>query len=38
MGRLAGLVPRERWSDWHRAPFTADSDMHISVWQKPAAG
>jgi SAM-dependent methyltransferase len=36
MGRLAGLVLRERWSDWHRTPFTADSETHISVWQKPA--
>jgi SAM-dependent methyltransferase len=36
MARLAGLVPRERWTDWHRTPFTTDSETHISVWQKPA--
>jgi trans-aconitate methyltransferase len=36
MARLAGLTLRERWSDWHRAPFTSDSRQHISVWEKPA--
>jgi hypothetical protein len=25
---------RERWSDWNRAPFTNDSTMHVSVWEK----
>jgi hypothetical protein len=37
MGRLAGLVLRERWSDWDRSPFTSDSRMHISVWEKTVA-
>jgi hypothetical protein len=23
---------RERWADWRRAPFTADSRSHVSVW------
>jgi hypothetical protein len=36
MARLAGLARRERWSDWHRAPFTSESRSHVSVWQKPA--
>jgi trans-aconitate methyltransferase len=36
MARLAGLTLRERWSDWHREPFTSDSRQHISVWEKPA--
>jgi SAM-dependent methyltransferase len=36
MGELAGLVRVERWADWARAPFTADSPAHVSVWQKPA--
>jgi hypothetical protein len=36
MAQLAGLRLRERWSDWHRAPFTGDSRDHISVWQKQA--
>jgi SAM-dependent methyltransferase len=35
MARLAGLSLRERWSDWNRAPFTAESTKHVSVWQKP---
>jgi hypothetical protein len=34
MARLAGLTPRERWADWHRAPFTGESRNHISVWRK----
>ncbi len=35
MARLAGMELRERWSDWHREPFTSTSRSHISVWQKP---
>lgn len=34
MARLAGMTLRERWSDWHRTPFTGDSRQHISVWTK----
>jgi hypothetical protein len=34
MARLAGMVLRERWSDWKRKPFTSTSRSHISVWQK----
>jgi SAM-dependent methyltransferase len=37
MARIAGLEPRHRWAGWDRAPFTADSTSHVSVWQKPAA-
>jgi SAM-dependent methyltransferase len=37
MARLAGLGLRERWSGWHREPFTSDSRKHISVWEKPRA-
>jgi hypothetical protein len=36
MARLAGMTLRERWSDWARAPFTSDSAMHVSVWEKTA--
>jgi hypothetical protein len=36
MARLAGMRLRERWADWDRAPFTADSGKHVSVWRKPA--
>jgi hypothetical protein len=33
MARLAGMTLRERWSDWARAPFTSDSQSHVSVWE-----
>jgi hypothetical protein len=36
MARLAGLRPQHRWADWTRAPFTAGSTSHVSVWQKPS--
>jgi hypothetical protein len=26
---------RERWGDWGREPFTAESTKHVSVWQNP---
>jgi SAM-dependent methyltransferase len=35
MARLAGLALRGRWGDWARAPFTAESRSHISVWERP---
>jgi SAM-dependent methyltransferase len=35
MARIAGLRPKERWADWERTPFTADSEQHVSVWEKP---
>jgi SAM-dependent methyltransferase len=35
MAQLAGLTHTERWADWSRAPFTADSRSHVSVWRKP---
>ena len=34
MARLAGMELRERWADWDRTPFTAESAKHVSVWQK----
>jgi hypothetical protein len=34
MARLAGMTLRDRWSDWHRAPFTSESRSHVSVWEK----
>ena len=37
MARLAGMTLRERWGDWEREPFTADSQKHVSVWEKSAA-
>lgn len=35
MARIAGLQLVERWGDWGRAPFTAESPYHVSVWEKP---
>lgn len=35
MAQLAGLEFVERFADWHRRPFTADSESHVSVWRKP---
>jgi SAM-dependent methyltransferase len=34
MARLAGMELLERWADWDRTPFTAESTKHVSVWQK----
>jgi len=36
MAQLAGLTLRERWGGWKREPFTGDSPMHVSVWEKAA--
>ena len=35
MAQLAGMTLRERWGDWTRAPFTSESEKHVSVWGKP---
>jgi len=32
MARIAGLRLKERWGGWSREPFTATSDMHVSVY------
>jgi SAM-dependent methyltransferase len=34
MARIAGLQLGNRWANWQRDPFTADSTSHISVWRK----
>ncbi len=34
MAQLAGLRLRERWADWDRSPFTANSGKHISVYAR----
>ena len=36
MARIAGLRLRERWADWQRAPFTAESRSHVSVYERVA--
>lgn len=35
MAQLAGLRLVQRSADWQGAPFTADSESHVSVWVKP---
>jgi len=35
MARLAGLTLEQRVADWDGAPFTGDSESHVSVWRKP---
>lgn len=35
MAQIAGLELESRWSNWQRAPFTAESDLHISIYRKP---
>jgi SAM-dependent methyltransferase len=37
MARLAGMRLRERWADWSRAPFTSESESHVSVWERPGS-
>lgn len=34
MARIAGMTLVGRWEDWHRAPFTGDSERHVSVWRR----
>ena len=36
MAAAAGLRLRDRWANWQREPFTAESTAHVSVWEKPA--
>ena len=35
MAELAGLRLRERYADWSRAAFGADSRSHVSVYERP---
>jgi SAM-dependent methyltransferase len=34
MARLTGLRLEDRWGSWTRAPFTAASTMHVSVYRR----
>lgn len=36
MARLASLRLRNRWADWDKAAFTADSRSQVVVYEKPA--
>ena len=38
MARIAGLRLRERWGDWRRNPFTGDSRLHVSVYERVGTG
>ena len=38
MARLAGLRLRDRWADWRRSPFTAQSGSHVSVYGRSGSG
>ena len=35
MAQLASLEIEARYADWSKAPFTTDSESHVSVWRKP---
>lgn len=35
MAKIAGFELKERWGDWYRSPFTANSTRHISVYGRP---
>ena len=34
MARLAGMRLKHRWAGWDRSNLTAESTMHVSVWEK----
>ena len=36
MAQLAGMELERRAADWHGAPFTNDSESHVSVWRTSA--
>ncbi len=38
MARLAGMDLEQRWAGWDRAPFTAESTSHVSVWRVGGGG
>jgi len=38
MARLAGLTLKHRWGDWRKGAFSADSTMHISVYEHAPKG
>ena len=37
MGKMAGLRLSERWADWNRRPFDADSDQQVVVFEKQSS-
>ena len=37
MAELSGLRLRNRWSGWAQEPFSGESSMHVSIWEKPVS-
>jgi hypothetical protein len=37
MAQLAGFSKEDRWADWGRAPFTAASRAHVTVYRSERA-
>lgn len=37
MAELAGMTFESREADWRGAPFTGDSESHVSVWRTPTS-
>lgn len=37
MARVSGMRREHRWSGWDRAPFTAGSHAHVTVYRRPEA-
>jgi SAM-dependent methyltransferase len=33
MAELAGMSLKDRWADWNKSPFNAESTSHVSIWQ-----
>lgn len=36
MARIAGMTLEHRWETWDGAPYTGESESHISVWRRTA--
>ena len=34
MARIAGMTLKHRWEGWDRSALTAESEKHVSVWEK----
>ena len=34
MAQLAGLELKQRWGNWDKAPFTAESGKHVSIYER----
>jgi hypothetical protein len=34
MARMTGFRLRDRWADWDRSPFVADSKSQVAIFEK----